>query len=423
MKVILLSAGSSSRFWPLPPKAFFLFFGKPFILHQLENLKKAGFTDITIVGNIDNIDLIKTFHEDCVLQTGEGQGAGIISVKDKISGPVLVVNAIDFFSLEFLKTAFQIINQNPTKNYLTAVAVNQYFPGGYFFVKEQKVLEIVEKPGADNMPSNLFSLNFDYFAKGSDLLNALEKVKNRDYENAINYLIKNHTQFSLLNYTGNWASLKYPWHVLDFMKIFLSQIGKPKISPNAQVAGSAIINGNVIIEDGVRIFENAKITGPCYLGKNTIIGNNSMVRESIIEEGCVLGYSTDAARSYIGKNCWFHSNYLGDSVLAENISMGAGANLANLRMDEVEIVSVIKGEKINTQRTKLGAIIGKNVRIGVNTSVMPGVKIGAGSFVGSGMVIDHDLPENKFVTGKTEIVIKNNKFQEKKSREEFRNKI
>lgn len=423
VKIVLLAAGSSSRFWPLPHKALFPFFGKPFIKHQLDNLQSAGFTDITIVCNKDNLDQIKTLHSDCILQVGESQGAAILSAKEKVNGSVLVVNAIDYFSLKFLQHAFQIIQNNPSANYLTGVMVDKYFPGGYLVIKDEKIKEIVEKPGAENMPSNIFSLNFDYYADGSGLLKALENVKNHDYEKAKNFLIENGTHFSLLENKDFCASLKYPWHVLDFTKIFLSQIDKPQISPNAQVAPSAIINGNVVIEDGVRVFENAKITGPCYLGKNVIVGNNCIVRESIIEEGCVLGYSADVARSYIGKNCWFHSNYIGDSVLAENISLGAGANLANLRLDEGEIISVVKGEKINSQRTKLGAIIGNNVRIGVNSSIMPGVKIGENTFIGSGIIIDQDIPENKFVTGKTTLVMKDNKQKVKKGREEFRNKI
>ena len=39
----------------------------------------------------------------------------------------------------------------------------------------------------------------------------------------------------------------------------------------------------------------------------------------------MTGFNTDITRSYIGDNCWFHSNYIGDSVLEGNVSMGSGA--------------------------------------------------------------------------------------------------
>lgn len=423
LKIILLAAGNSSRFWPLTNKSTFPFLGKPFIKHQLETLFKAGFSDISVVCNEENINYIKTLHPDYVLQKGEGQGAGIYSAKDKIKGPVLVINAIDFFSLDFLKNSYKTINENSINNYFTAVKVDKYFPGGYLVLKDNRVAEIREKPGEDKIPGNLFRLVFDYFQNGSELINTLQKVKDFNYEKSLNYLLQKEVRFSVLEYHNQWSSLKYPWHVLDFTKIFLSQIDKPQISPKSQIESSAIIKGNVIIEDGVRIFENVKIAGPCYLGKNVIIGNNCIIRESIIEEGSVLGFTTDVARSYIGNNCWFHSNYIGESVLEENISLGAGANLANLRLDEEEIYSIIKGKKISTQKNKLGTIIGRNVRIGVNTSIMPGIKIGANTLLGSGIIIDHDIPENKFVTGKTSLIIKDNKQKVEKGREEFRKKI
>ena len=65
--------------------------------------------------------------------------------------------------------------------------------------------------------------------------------------------------------------------------------------------------------------------------------------------------------------------------------MGAGAALANLRLDDGVIQS--------SGKNKLGVMIGMHVRIGVNASIMPGIKIGKGSFVGSGVVLDRDLPE------------------------------
>ena len=48
---------------------------------------------------------------------------------------------------------------------------------------------------------------------------------------------------------------------------------------------------------------------------------------------------------------------------------------------------------MNSKRTKLGAIIGSHVRIGVNTSIMPGIKIGTNSMIGAGLRIDRDIPD------------------------------
>ncbi len=156
------------------------------------------------------------------------------------------------------------------------------------------------------------------------------------------------------------------------------------------------------------IFENTKIVGPCYIGPDTIIGNNNIIRQSHIAGGCVTGFNTDITRSYIGDACWFHSNYIGDSVLEGNVSMGSGSVLANLRLDEGTIWSEVGGTRINTMRTKLGTIIGRDVRIGVNTSVMPGVKIGSQSFIGAGTIIDKDISDASFCMAKSTYTLTKN---------------
>ncbi len=179
----------------------------------------------------------------------------------------------------------------------------------------------------------------------------------------------------------------------------------------------------VYIDDDVKIFEYTKIVGPTYIGKGSVIGNNNIIRNSYIGMGCVTGFSTDITRSYIGDNCWFHTNYIGDSVLVGNVSMGSGAKLANLRLDDGEIYSTVAGEKIATGRKKLGALIGSGVRIGVNTSIMPGVKIGKGSFIGSQVMLDKDLPDNSYCIVKHEYTIARNNSSASEKRDEFKKNL
>lgn len=425
LTILILAAGKCTRFWPLKNKSTYSFLGKPLIVHQIEKLKSVGFDNICVVVNKENDKDIKSLGLNCILQEGEGQGAAILSAEEKIKGPVLVMNADDIFAQDLLIKAKNFLEKENPEAFLTAVTVNDYFPGGYLKIENGLVKEIIEKPGADNMPSNNFRLVLDYYQDSQKLFASIQKnaQTTNQYEDVLNETIKSGLKFNCLNYEGKWGSLKYPWHVLEAMNLLLSEIKKPLISKTAVIAKNTIILGNVIIEDGVKVFENAKIVGPCHIGKNTIIGNNVILRDSMVGEGSVLGFSTDVARSYIGKNCWFHSNYIGDSVLEGNISLGAGANLANLRLDEKNIFSIVKNDKIDSQRNKLGVMIGKNVRIGINASIMPGVKIGSGSLIGSGVLLEEDIPENKFVCAKTELIIKDNIQQVSGNREEFKKKL
>ena len=205
------------------------------------------------------------------------------------------------------------------------------------------------------------------------------------------------------------------------MSYFLNKISDQKIKKGF-IHKSAVISGNVYIEEGARILENTKIVGPTYIGQGTIIGQNCLVRESMIGANCVVGYSTEIARSYVAENCWFHTNYIGDSVISENVSMGAGTVLANYKLDETTINSFISKQKLDTGKVKLGSVIGKNVRIGVNCSIMPGIKIGENSLVGASIILDKDLPSNKYcVFSGSNYITKDNLVNlSKKTRNEVR---
>ena len=196
---------------------------------------------------------------------------------------------------------------------------------------------------------------------------------------------------TMIPYTGAFTTLKYPWHVLDVNAMLLSKLHRTT-GRNVIIKKNVILEGNVYIEDNVTIHENTKIIGPAFIGEGSIIGNNNIIRESHIGRRCVTGFNTDITRSYIGDDCWFHSNYIGDSVLEKDISMGSGSVLANLRLDEQDIGS--------TQKNKCGAMIASHVRIGVNVSIMPGLKIGSHTSIGAGITIVKDVEDQSFCVGK-----------------------
>jgi acetyltransferase-like isoleucine patch superfamily enzyme len=104
--------------------------------------------------------------------------------------------------------------------------------------------------------------------------------------------------------------------------------------------------------------------------------------------------------------------------------MGSGAVLANLRLDDGEISSIIDGERVPTGRNKLGAMVARDVRIGVNASIMPGMKIGKGSFVGAGVVLDRDLPEETYCMAKEAYTsLRNKKSAGSQNRDEFKKQL
>jgi len=385
IQVLVLAGGVGKRMWPIViHKNLLPFFGKPLIVHQIESLKKAGFENFIIVVNPEIKDL-KIRAKIVVQEKPLGQADAILSAEKEIKdAPLLIINANDFYKPSLLAQVKKKM-RNDLDACLVGLKADRYLPMGYLVVEGGLVKEVVEKPGEGREPSNIVKLVVDFYQRPKVLLQFLKKAKRKRgcaYEIAMATMMQEGMKFGLVEYQDSWATIKYPWDVLKMRDFFLEA---KKEKP-------------VIMEKGVRIFEGAVVKNS-YLGRNVVVGNNALVRDSIIEEGCVIGYNTEIVRSYVGPDCWFHANYIGDSVLEENISFGSGARTANLRLDEKEVVP---------GRVKLGAIIGKDVRVGINTSIMPGVQIGQNSFIGPGLVLRENVKENKFCYLKQEIVVKKN---------------
>lgn len=406
---LILAGGESTRFWPLQEKSFFSFLGKPLVLYQIEELTKYC-DKVTIIANKKNAVSINRLIENSdfhsktqVIVQNEnlkGQAGAILSAKNHLKGEAVIINANDLLDYSLLIKITKL-PLSANKIILIGKKISEYFPGGYFkFNDQKKVVSIIEKPDKDKLPSSIVKLVVDYFSDFGLLINSLEKIKEEDddhYEQAINLLLSDNLDCIVLPYDGYWHSIKYPWHVLTMMKTFLSKIKENQISKTAIVSKNAVIVGPVIIGDNVRIGDFSKIVGPVYIGNNTVVGDYAMVRESEINEDCLIGSFTEVARSHIGNKVFLHRNYIGDSVLSDKVTIGAQGVTANLRFDGENVNSIVNEEKINTNSVKLGAIIGRESKIGVNTTIIPGVKIGKNCLIAPGEIVRHDLEDKTFL--------------------------
>ncbi len=439
MKAVLLAAGRSFRTKPIEDKNFLSFCGKYLIEHQILALLHAGFTDIAVIGGAHNISKLAEVTAEILKQhkrisiivleqkkLDEGMAGAVMSAEKFVGDtPFLVVSSndvLDSRSFELIKKQVKGVSgkikkdvENKPIGFLLAKKVSEYFPGGYLkLAKNGSISTIVEKPGDGNEPSDLVNIVVHYHANSIALFEALKSEKSsRDdrYEKALQSLFDDGIEYRAIAFDGFWQPVKYPWHVLDVMDYFMSRTRKAVRGKNVAVAKSATIKGSVFLDDGVRVFENAVISGPAYIGKNTIIANGALVRGSNIGENSVIGFGSEIARSYIGCGVWTHTNYIGDSIVGNNVSFGSGAVTGNFRLDEGFISVNCSNEKVSSKRDKLGLITGDDIRCGINTSFMPGVRIGSNCAIGAGIVISEDVPENSYVSGEYSLKIVSNKVK------------
>jgi len=410
MKAVFLCGGRGKRMFPIAEDKFLLdFLGKPLLEHQIEVAREAGLSHFVIIGNPENIGKIKQITKriggikvDFALQKKSlGIADALKSAAAFLSEQLLVINPNDVFSSSAYTKIIAAAKKPPASSYILGYQVHKYFPGGYLEVNSRnELLHIVEKPNPGEEPSNLVNILIHCHSNSKELLHHIETVQTtRDdvYECALDNMVKAEHKIKVVPYNGFWAPIKYPWHIFKVTEYFLDN-ARPYVAPSARISEKATIEGKVILSENVRILENAVIRGPAYIGANSIVGNNALVRDySHIGANSVIGYSTEVKHSYIGDNCWFHSNYIGDSIVDDNCSLGAGTVLANFRLDEGSIQIKVGDNMVDTGYDKLGAIIGRGSRIGVNASLMPGVRVGPDCFVGPQVCLREDLAANKMI--------------------------
>jgi NDP-sugar pyrophosphorylase family protein len=421
VKAVFLCGGRGRRMFPISEDKFLLdFLGKPLLEHQINLACQAGLSHFVIIGNPDNIARIEQITKeipgveiDLALQKEPSGIAGALkSAEPFLHGQLLVINPNDEFSGSAYTKILSEAEKTAASSYILGYQVQKYFPGGYLQVNPQnELLHIVEKPNPGEEPSNLVNILIHYHNDPQKLLSYIEAVKtNRDdiYECALDGMVKAGHKIKVVPYDDFWAPIKYPWHIFNVMKYFLDS-AQPYIASSARISEKATLEGKVILSDNVRVLENAVIRGPVYIGANSIIANSALVRDySHIGSNSVVGYSTEVKHSYVGDSCWFHSNYIGDSIVDDNCSFGAGTVLANFRLDEGNIQIEVGDTPVDTGYDKLGAIVGRGCRIGVNASLMPGVRVGPDSFVGPQVCLREDLGANKMALLESQYQVEDN---------------
>lgn len=400
---ILLAGGDGTRFWPLSDKNQFNFLGKPLFIQQLLGLE--DFTEfVTVIVNKENKELfdrqinvfgLEKFARTIVQENLEhGQAGALLTVKDKIKGAVLVVNANDVFDFSVLERFDQT-----HAVIILAKTVEKYFPGGYLQLETDRPVKIIEKPLPKEVPSNKVKLVCDYFLNFDELINIISQTSSPNddlYEVAVNQLLNKHKNTTCLLLNSSWTSLKYPWEVLNMTQVFLKNV-KNTLDQSTIISPTAVVTGNVFFGKNVKVGDFAKIVGPCFIGDRTIVGDYSLVRSSHIGTDCLIGAYSEVARSHLGNNISLHRNYVGDSVLSDGVLFGSGATTANFRFDKAIIASLVNNKKILTNLDKFGAIIGNGAKIGVNSSILPGIKIGKNTFIGPQSLIQSDVEDNIYL--------------------------
>ncbi len=406
MQAILLAAGESSRFWPLGEKkhkSLIKIMGKSLIEWTIEAVAQAGVKDIIIIQS-PNSGLEKHLGDGeifgvklsyLVQKEAKGMGDAVMQAESLIRDSFFVLNPNIFNADKYLREVIAKQKTTGAKMVLLGAKTDKPWKYGMVDFKGDKVSSVVEKPTPGKEPSNIKAVGIYLLPK--DFFRYYRRVKEHmyAYEDALGlYMRENDVRLVIAK--EDTPSLKYPWDLFKTNQLMMdAMLKKQKIAKSAEIARSAVIDGPVWIRENCIIFEHAVIKGPCYIGKGCTIGNNTLIRRyTNLEDGVIIGANAEVTRSIFQTNSHTHSGFFGDSIVGENARIGAGTITANVRVDRREIRPVMKGERVETKLTALGAIIGDGTHLGIAVNLMPGVLIGANSKIGPNTLVRENVASN-----------------------------
>ncbi len=399
MQAVILCAGKSTRTYPLTltrPKPLLPIGGKAIIEYLLEQLEGLVDEVVLIVGYRkemiqeklgDKWNTLKISY--CEQQKQQGTGHAVLMAEPFIKDRFIVLNGDDIYDRIDIK---QLMSYK-----YAALVRHEEEPSrfGVYIVDEQnRVLNLQEKP--KEFIGNLTNIGCYLFDRSIfDIIRNTPLSERGEFEITSSVLLlSKQMDFYVHKIEGFWFANGYPWDLLNSQTFFMSQwtkrVNNGTIEPNVHIKNVVRIGKNTTIKSGTYI------EGPVAIGENCTIGPDSYIRGcTAIGDNCTIGHNVEIKNSIIMDHTNIcHLSYAGDSVIGEDVNLGAGFIAANVRHDGKNVLSMVKRELYDTKMKKLGVIIGDSVKTGVNTSVYPGRKIWPGQQTQIGQIVKNDLMDD-----------------------------
>ena len=410
MKAVVLAAGEGVRLRPLTftrPKHLIHIGGKPLLEHLLASVRASGINEALIVvhymaerfkqylgdGSKFGMKLEYVFQEG-VRGTADAIGVAESHVRDEdfllIYGDLLVTPDV-------VKVVLRSHEEEKPAATMTVVPVTHPERYGIVKLEGSNVTEIVEKPQLGEAPTNLANAGIYVFS--SEIFERIRQThpsQRGEWEitDSLSLLMREKKPIMGVQISSDeWLDVGRPWDLFEANQRILSQI-EPAI--NGIIEDGAHLIGSVVVAKRARVRSGAYIEGPAFIDEDSDIGPNCFIRPcTSIGKDVKIGNGCEVKNSIVMDHTQIrHLSYVGDSIIGEHCNFGAGTVVANYRLDGKTIKMLIKGEVVDSERTKLGVVLGDHVKTGINTLFMPGVKIGQNSWIGPNVVVHRDVPSN-----------------------------
>jgi len=392
MQVVVLAAGQGTRMAPLTdntPKPMLPVAGRPLAAHVADAAVDAGADELVLVVGYEGED-VRTYFGDSyrgvpvtyAVQSEQAGTADALRVaRDELEGTFAVLNGDNLYDPAAIEA---LLADGPALGTYEVPDPSNY---GVVSITDGVVTDIIEKP--DEPPTNQINAGAYVFPAEARRWLDVSESERGEYE-ITDVLAKVIDDYDVTPVPlERWLDVGRPWELLEANEMLLDDIdrdlrgtvsddvdlrGPVVVEEGATIEPGVVIEGPVYVDAGAEVGPNAYLRGSTYLGENVHVGNGVEIKNSVIR--------TDSAVP--------HLSYVGDSVIGLDVNFGAGTKVANLRHDGADVRLTVKGERVSTDRRKMGVVAGDGVKTGINTSIEPGVVLSSGARTEPGERISRD---------------------------------
>ncbi len=434
---IILAAGKGTRMKSDLPKVLHKVAGISMLEHVFRSVSAIDpEKTVTVVGHkAELVEQVLAGQTDFVRQTEQlGTGHAVMMaepVLENLTGQTLVIAGdTPLITGESLKNLIDFhINHKNVATILTAEAENPFGYGRIVRNQHDEVLKIVEQKDSSDFEQQIKEINTGtYVFDNARLFEALKNINTNNAQgeyyitDVIGIFRENGEKVCAYTLKDFDESLG----VNDRVALATAEsVMRRRINQQHMVNGVSFVNPHatyidvdVEIAPEVQVEANVTLKGQTKIGAETILTNgtyivdsvigeravitNSMIEESSVEDGVTVGpYAhirpgsslakdvhvgnfVEVKGSSIGENTKAgHLTYIGNSEVGANVNFGAGTITVNY-----------DGQK------KYKTIIGDNVFVGSNSTIIAPVELGDNSLVGAGSTITKDVPADAIALGR-----------------------
>jgi bifunctional UDP-N-acetylglucosamine pyrophosphorylase/glucosamine-1-phosphate N-acetyltransferase len=394
MQAVILAAGEGTRMRPLTetvPKPMLPVADRPLVAHTVDAAVDAGATELVFVVGYEADRVREHFGDEyrgvqlsyAVQEEQLGTAHAAAAAREHLDGDFVVLNGDDLYDRAAIEALFDACPA------VGAYRVDDPRPYGVFSLDGERVTGVVEKP--DDPPSNRVNVGAYHFpAEAADWLTEVEESERGEYEitDVVERLVGAREVRAVP--VERWLGVGRPWELLEANVWKLGELDGQRLS--GDVADDATFSGPVVVEPGATVEPGVVVEGPALLRCGADVGPNAYLRgATLLGQYVHVGNGVEVKNSVLMRGAAVpHLSYVGDSVLGENVNLGAGTQVANLRHDDADIRMTVKGERVSTGRRKFGVVAGPGAKTGVNTSLDPGVVLSAGATTDPGERVMRD---------------------------------